>query len=719
MRLKSGLILAITLSTAACRTTGSGRSTTLDGERMGVVPPVTGANFAALVRRLDEEQATNANRPLRDAVAAHWATRGIERLSAGDYDRAVNAMHGALVHYTPDELRGGQLPDALAPLARGLLDVANPRGDEPRVLAANRVLTLLRTPDRDAASRYQEVLRWGESNRREYRQPWVFHAEMAEIFREVARILPERSMVDRSRDHSEQRRAEALREITRPTPEPRTPDELVPLRRAVERPVIDVTILDLRIGDVAGAAEHTEAMTGSGSRGLAAVLHAVVEDGSAEGYIALAQQLDRVDNTAMAGVCRAGRRLFRDDARFAVCLALAADRDEEHGLCAMHHEAAARLRPDDPEQLGRAIAAAARWLETDVSSENVDAGRAAITQMRTLSAEWARRFSGRAPPLNDAEIDLAAAHFEVGTARLTAAEELLDRAMRTSRPPRGALLLRAEIAWRKGDGRRADTILEQAGRLPVASDESSSEVLPLVQLRRAQALELAGDATAATALYTQAEAGYAALARSLEGERRARALMQHALAADGLGRADAARDSWDQALAAAPEDRSVAAGAIVFFMSRERWADAARVARSARSRLQLDRNWETYFTLWSWAASKLAGAEDEAARAALREVSSHAGALSPWTARLAQRAAGTFTFEQLSTHAQNAGQRAEAHFYEALLSMIANDRAGAVEHLRSTLRTDMLYYNEYHIAWDLDRRLSRAPAQANGSTAAR
>mgnify|MGYP000866744546 CR=1 FL=1 len=68
------------------------------------------------------------------------------------------------------------------------------------------------------------------------------------------------------------------------------------------------------------------------------------------------------------------------------------------------------------------------------------------------------------------------------------------------------------------------------------------------------------------------------LARSLEGERKARALMQLALASDGLGREDAARDNWDAALASAPDDREVATAAVVFFMSRARWSDASRVA---------------------------------------------------------------------------------------------------------------------------------------------
>ncbi|MFO0557302.1 MAG: hypothetical protein U0269_04735 [Polyangiales bacterium] len=706
----SRFLVGAALLAAACRPPA--RTTTLPiGEQIQRPPRVSGANFAEIVRQLDEQPPSPINRPTRDAIAAFWASRGVERLGAGDYDRAVGALRGALVHYTPDELQAGRLPDALAPLARGILDLSNPRGDEASTLAANRLLTLVQTPDRDASSRYEEVLRWGENNRREFRLPWVFHAEMSEIYREISRVLPERAMITRSREHSEQRRAEALRELGRPTPEPRPEEQVVALRRAIERPVLDVTILHLRVGDIQGAAEHVETMTGSGSRGLAALLHAVVEDSTPEGYISLAQQLERVDNAAMAGVCRDGRRRFAEDARFAQCLAMAADSDGEFGVSAAHLEAAARLRADDPEALGRAIAASARWLETESTSDDGSAGRAAIARLRALSAEWGRRFSGRAAPLSEADIDLAAAHYEVSTANISAAETLLDHAMRADSPPRGAFLLRAEIAWRHGDSARALEVLQRAAALPVASHESGSEVQPLIQLRRAWALQSAGQSDAAQAAFTQAEAGFGALARSLEGERKAYALMQQAFAQDGLGRADAAKESWDSALAAAPDDRSIATAAVVFYMGRARWTEASRVAASARARLTLDRNWETYFALWQWTASKLAGDEDERARAALNDVSSHANGTSPWTTRLAQRATGAITYEQLEQHAQNAGQRAEAHFYEALLKLASNDRAAATQQLNETVRSDMLYFNEYHAAWTLVRSLATTPAR--------
>jgi hypothetical protein len=522
----------------------------------------------------------------------------------------------------------------------------------------------------------------------------------------VANLLPERSLVTTSREHSEQRRAAALRELGRATPEPLPEEQVVMLRRAIERPVIDVMILYLRLGDVSAAAEHVETMSGGGSRGLAALLHSLVEDDSAEGYVGLAQQLERVDSPAMAGVCRLGRRRFATDARFAQCLSLAAARDGQLGLSAMHMESAARIREDDPEVLGRAIATTARWLESETASEDPTGGRAAIARLRAQSADWARRFSGRPAPVSEAEIDLAAAQHEVGAANLSAAEPLLDRAMSASTPPRGAFLLRAEIAWRKGDGARASAVLERAAALPLTAQESGSEVTPLLTLRRGLALASANDA-GARALLEQAEAAYTALARSMEGDRKAAALMYLALAADALGRADAARQSWDDALTAAPDDRGIASAATVFFLGRGRFADAARVAGSARARLTLDRSWQSYFALWQWHASRLAGEEDDRARAALREISSAAGERSPWTTRLAQRATGVLTFAQLEQHAQTPGQRAEAHFYEALARLSAGDREATREQLRATVQTDMLRFNEYDAAWELLRAMDR------------
>jgi 16S rRNA C1402 (ribose-2'-O) methylase RsmI len=68
------------------------------------------------------------------------------------------------------------------------------------------------------------------------------------------------------------------------------------------------------------------------------------------------------------------------------------------------------------------------------------------------------------------------------------------------------------------------------------------------------------------------------------------------------------------------------------------------------------------------------------------------------------------SFDELLSLASTSGQRAEAHFYEGLMKLAEGDRSTALERLRSTLATNMLYYNEYHVAWDLERLLD--PAQS-------
>ena len=53
------------------------------------------------------------------------------------------------------------------------------------------------------------------------------------------------------------------------------------------------------------------------------------------------------------------------------------------------------------------------------------------------------------------------------------------------------------------------------------------------------------------------------------------------------------------------------------------------------------------------------------------------------------------------------GQRAEAHFYEALARLSAGDREATREQLRATVQTDMLRFNEYDAAWELLRAMDR------------
>lgn len=134
----------------------------LASEQTLAAPRVSSANFGELLRSLDEVAPSRRNRPVRDAVASYLAQRGMERVDAGDYEGAVNALRRSLVNYSADELSQGHVPDTVTPLAQAILAISEPRGDEARSLAATRVLTLVQTTVPGSMDHFDAVRTWGE-----------------------------------------------------------------------------------------------------------------------------------------------------------------------------------------------------------------------------------------------------------------------------------------------------------------------------------------------------------------------------------------------------------------------------------------------------------------------------------------------------------------------------------------------------------------------------
>ncbi len=698
------LLAALGTITSACRTGAVRPVTGLPlGETMGAPPRISGENFAGILRQFEETEPRADQRPWRDAMAAYLATRGQARMAEGDYDGALAELRTALLYYPPTELAQGHLPSALGPLALSILAAASPRGDEARALASSRLLTLISPPDPRATERFNEIQTWGESNRREFRQPWIFHGEMSELYRDIARILPEISFVTRSRDHSVQRRQLALTELARVTPEPRSEQEVAMLRRSIERPVFDVTLLYLRMGDLDGAANETERMTGQNSRGISALLRSVLDDDTAETHFGLAQQLERVDSAAMAGVCRRARRRFPTDVRFAECLSVGSAADGLLALAAAHARAAAELAPEDPAGLTRAMALTMRWVSQEVANNDISAARGAIASMRSLSSQWSTHFSSQRPPVTPNEVEFSAGLVELSSGYLQTSLPLLVRATEGATPSRLAWLRLSEIAMHKDDFATALVRVTSAQAIPVAARESGSEVTLQMQLQRARVLQLSRSPEANAAL-EQVSAGLVALVRSLDGADKARALMQLSIAQDALGDSDASQTSVEAAVDAVPDDRSTARAGMMLLIERGQWAAAARVAAAARRIPSQDRQATRYLALTEFLVSRLAGEDGDRARAALREIVNNAGPQPAWIVLLAQRVLGTLTHEQLWTHSPTPSQQAEGLFYEGLLALADNHREEAQLKWRECLRTDAVMDPEYQAAWALLRR---------------
>lgn len=707
MRTFARLLSPVVLILSACAST----------PRPAVRPPpatvrapehVDGAGVSLLQRTLDETPVTPSDagyRALRDRVAAYLGERALDAANTGNFDRALVLVREALHPYGADELQGAVLPDALGPVARAIVRHFGRRGDESRTLVGARILLALQHPDAEGRATWDRVIEWGSRNRSDFQRPWVREGELATVWVDVARTIPARDVLDQAAQHlaAWRRAAAEARTQSRAPNERMNYDEARWLRLAAQRPVLETAMIYLRTGDVREAANQVRSMGAAAE--LADDLGALAAgEGGAAALGALAERFERTDYTVMSGLCRLGRRAHPEDLRFARCLAATAARDEDYGLASAHLESAVRLGARDQTLLRAAIEATAVWLRREVGADDLGAGRAAYARARELLAQWSARYEGQTPPVVAGDLESLAAELEFAGGNLSEAREHLRRATQAQPASREAFLALAEVAWRKGEHADARRLLDEGTRLPLRPTESDSLFRPVFTLRLALVAKAAGSADEARQLFTQAAASLDALARSTEDAQLARVQLQRALVSDELGDATASRAQLRAAMDAAPDDQDVAARAVTFALARGRWAEARELAQRARAQLTLDRNWQVYFSLWGAIAARAAGVEENGARAALESIAQDAGENAAWTARLAQRYTGALDRDGLLRRARTAGQRCEAHFYEAMIRRAEGDAAGATEELRATVATDVLRYFEYELAWEMLQR---------------
>lgn len=702
-RLLSPVVLVLSACASAPRPPARAPVTVRAPER------VDGATVSLHQRTLDETAPTPADpsyRALREQVASYLAARALDAANTGNFDRALVLLREALHPYGPDELQGNVLPDAFAPIARALVQHYGRRGDEARTLIGARILLALTHPDPEGRATWDRVVEWGQRNRTDFQRPWVREGELANVWVDVARVIPARDVLSNAADRlAAWRRAAAEARALAGGGARLNYDETRWLRLAAQRPVLETAMVFLRTGDVREAANRVRGL-GTATE-LADDLGALAAgEGGAAALGALAERFERTDPTVMSGLCRLGRRTHPEDLRFARCLAATSARDEDFGLASAHLESAVRLGARDQTLLRAAIEASTVWMRREVGADDLGAGRAAYARARALLGEWGTRYEGQDPPVAAGDLESLAAELEFAGGNLSEAREHLRRATQARPPSREAFLALAEVAWRKGEHADARRLLDEGNRLPLRPTESDSLFRPQFTVRLALVAKAAGAADEARQLFTQAAASLEALSRSTEEAQLARVQLQRALVADELGDAATSRTLLRAAMDAAPDDQDVAARAVTFALARGRWAEARELAQRARAQLTLDRNWQVYFSLWGAIAARLAGAEDAGARTNLEAIARDAGDQAAWTARLAQRFTGALDRDALMRLARTPGQRCEAHFYEAMLRRVANDAAGATEALRETVATDVLHYFEYELAWEM---LARTP----------
>ena len=203
--LKRFAITSLALFFAACpRTDGSGSTLPSGGgdgrEAASIAVPeeVTEESLPSLSRRIREApQGTPGRQALRRALLEFHAETFSAAREGGDEDRAYELFAEALLLLNPDELTPSSLGEPVAQMARGVIEIFEPRGDEARVLAAVLALTLAEPQNEEHRRRYAEIARWSESARQAGSVPTERVLGLVDVYERVAAVIPLAEPVDR------------------------------------------------------------------------------------------------------------------------------------------------------------------------------------------------------------------------------------------------------------------------------------------------------------------------------------------------------------------------------------------------------------------------------------------------------------------------------------------------------------------------------------------
>lgn len=653
---------------------------------------------------------------IRDRLL-HYLAEGTDALiRSGDYEAVVARLGEMTELLSPiDLVAGGHAPDDLAPLARFVIAVGAPRGDEARVLAS---LLLLSRIDPDATAHieaYERASVWGhdarmgaEGETRSLYDSLQGGMALVEVWEEHARLSPAPEVIDRlARLHVELRDRLTVRGEMGFTP-PRSMEELEAMSfisAVVERAPLEVAAAYLRVGDLALARSRVAEMgdeSGTEWR-VRRILDEATRD-DAEGVEALLQLAvgfsEARPDVALA-VCRNGRRRFPNQPDFPICLArLSADRPAE---AASWYAEAARLAPSNRDVYDDSLAAIGALLaETELSDVDASSFRMLVTDTRWLIEERNTRWPGEPAELTVAMLQLALAEVEAGAGNVTEARAALEQSLELDRSA-DALLQLADLELATSHPDRAAVLYDEA--LAALTDQSETGRLRrgLLFHELGDARRLAGDAPGASRAYRQALDALSPLADTgeTEGEGNRAAMIHVELAALSrrLGDRTASDAAMRTAMHAAPGETAPFATILQTLVVDGPDATlAAEAFHGARVGSSLAPPWKVYFALWAQMAAERAGAAPDPE--ILDVLAEHATA-DGWHGRLAALGSGMATEEDLLAAATTPGERCEAYFYSGARLLAAGDRSGAERAFRDAVGTGMLRYYEYGMALEL------------------
>jgi tetratricopeptide (TPR) repeat protein len=690
--------------------------------------PVDDESYAEVRRRYLELAVDDPSRDIvRGHLLAHLSARTDAVLQAGDYDAIVSHLAEMTTLLASQDFTAGRaLPPELRPLAEHVAVHGAQRGDEPRVLAAELILEVL---DHDRASEhhaeYERVSSWGREARMPPTDDTMALVEggmgLVSVWEEHARLTPSPEVLGRLaglylglRDAI---RGTTLVDGFRP---PRSLGDMEHLQMAaviMQRAPLEAAAVFLARGDLEGAIAQ---LASGGERGGDAWrVRRVLEDARGEDSRG-AEALSQIANgfaegrpDVAVGLCRQGLRRFPNDARFPLCLARVSSSLGRVGDTADYYVLALRLDASDLEVFDEALETFAAMISQGALAQSEDVGevRTAGRAAHELIALRASRFpNAELGPLDQPTLHLALARAELVGGHAAEArrefEESIAEGRRMTHTPPAAIAARRELAeleLRAGAPEAARALLTDALDL-VSQGREGDEARASLYTGIGDTRRVAGEQEDSLRAYRQGLALLDGLGTTEQAEVGARRAIARGILLRRLGDRDRSRQAFEEAIALAPTPEN-AAEILQHLVTDSPDAELAeRVFRRARVGSPISHAWKVYLALWVEAVHALSEvpASEEGSRVLAAEA-----ARGGWQARLASLARGEIDETAALAAAEGSSERCEAHFYAAIRSLRAGDRAGARRALEASIETGMIGQGEFGMAQELLRSTVR------------
>ena len=699
----STALLALLLALACGPSRQGGGGTT--AAQVDLPAEVDAENFGDTLRLYHSLSLDSPARPeLRERLLAHLDGLSEPLLDGDDFDALVQHFGRMTDLLMPEDVGAGRVPPSYARVARAVVDAAEPRGDEARVLAGLRILRAIDEEDAELAEAYDEVVTWGRDARAQLPTAFERYSQLIAIWDEHARLAPAPEVLQTLAQLHVDRR-DSVMESFREGPENML--RMGPLTTQVMRIApLDVTAVYLRYGDVTSAITHLQAMGGSGETEtrLIQILEQARgdDDVAADALVELAEAYREPRPDTGQGLCRAGLRRFGQDARFPTCLArLAADAADHDAAIAWYAEAI-ELAPDVRGLYDEALQRIDEFLARGLFDQDASRARGFARRAEHMLDERMRRWPDAAPPVARGRIQLLVGTAEMHAGHPSEAKEHFEASLASAETP-DALLQLGLLEERTGDPREALRLYRRA--LDLTPNEDPGDALQRARILEhlGDAYRMAEEADQARRMYRQSLEAWERLQPMLQaGPGLARLQVRRGVLLDRLGEREPARRAFQEAMTAAPQMRETYATVLAHLVSAEA-VDlelATEVFRQSMRQLTLQAEWKVYFALWVKAIAARAGGEVSAdVEMVLREQADASG----WSGRLAAFGIGDLPYGELLEAAGTEGEETEAHFYEGARRLADGDATGARQLFERVLATRMVGFYEYTMAQQLLR----------------